>query len=161
MEALLWTGLSLWNMHFVMMMRKGMDTAQKEEAVIDLQTGGTIAGGLQVLMAEGVRGAALTMEEAGRGAARTMAGVVTEVALIITVVQVRKGATKVMRGAAPLTTTTVNAVKPALAMIGPAVAHLRGTRENEVAPHDACAAPSCFRSMDALLLCTELLMLSL
>lgn len=97
-----------------------MDTAQKEEAVIDLQTGGTIAGGQQVLMAEGVRGAALTMEEAGRGAARTMAGVVTEVALIIAVVQVRKGATKVMRGAAPLTTTTVNAVKPALAMIGPA-----------------------------------------
>ena len=94
-----------------------MDTAQKEEAVIALQPGGTIAGGLQVLMAEGVRGAALTMEEAGRGAARTMAGVVTEVALIIAEVLVRKGATKVMRGAAPLTTTTV---KPALAMIGPA-----------------------------------------
>jgi hypothetical protein len=75
-------------MHFVMMMKKGMDTVQTGEAdVIDLRTEGTIVVGLQVLMAEDGKGVAQTMAGAGRGAARTMAGVVPELVLIMSVVE--------------------------------------------------------------------------
>ena len=110
-------------MHFVMMMKKGMDIVQTGEVVIDPRTEGSIVDGLQVLLAEGGRGVAQTTAEAGRGVAQTMARVVTEEALIMAVVQARMAA-KVMRGAAP--TMIVNVAKLVLDMTGPAATRLQG-----------------------------------
>jgi len=129
-------------MHFVMMMKEvkeGMDTAQTGEVVKDPQ----VEGDLQVLMAEDGRGVALTMEEHGGGGARTMAGEVTGVALIMAQMAVAE----VTRGAAPTTTASAvklalvvsavksalvaNAVEPVLAMTGPPAARLEGMRENK------------------------------
>jgi hypothetical protein len=106
-------------MHFVMMMKKGMDTVQiGEVGVIDLRTDGTIVVGLQVLMAEDGKGAAQTMVGAGRGAAQTMARVVPEIVLIMSVVEAPHMWPKVMQGIDP--SMTVNAAQLALPMKGPA-----------------------------------------
>jgi hypothetical protein len=79
-------------MHFVMMMKEGMDTAQTGEVVIDV---------LLVLMAEDGRGVARITAGVGRGGAQTTAGEAINVALILAVKQAQMVGLEAMAGVAP------------------------------------------------------------
>jgi hypothetical protein len=94
------------NMHFVMMMKEGMDTVQTGELVIDA---------LLVLMAEDGRGVARTTAGAGRGGAQTMAREAINIALIMAVKQAQMVGLEAMSGVAP--TMNGSVVKPVLIVI--------------------------------------------